>query len=179
MNPQVNYVVKLHAMATAGATPVRRSRPFVASVGDLAYLWGGEGDTEPGAVFIYSEKRKTWTRILTKGQHPPTGLRHGACCIADQHFYLYGGSNLTSYHGALFQLNMADWSWKELSNCSPEGPGKKAGCRMVAYKHNLVIVGGNYDKGPSSTQAGSDYDGGKTNEVHSYSLATGKRCIIV
>ena len=166
------------AMATASATPVPRSLPFVASAGNLAYVWGGEGDTEPGAVFIYSdsEKTKTWTRKVTKGQHPPTGLRDGACCIADQHFYLYGGSYLTSYHGALFQLNMADWSWKELSNCSPEGPGKKAGCRMVAYKHKLVIVGGDCGKGPSSTQAGSDYDHGKTNEVHSYSLATVSLC---
>ena len=163
------------AMATRGAIPSQKSYPFVASVGDLTYLWGGEGDTEPGAVFIYSEKTKTWTRKLTKGQHPPAGLRSGACCIADQHFYLYGGSIGSSHHGALFQLNMADWSWKELSNCSPRGPGKKSACGMVAYKHKLVVVGGYYNERRRSTQAGSRYsDYGMTNEVHSYSLATGK-----
>ena len=160
-------------------TPSPRSYPFIASVGDLAYLWGGEGDTEPGAVFIYSEKTKTWTKKLTKGRHPPAGLYDGACCIADQHFYLYGGQDKLSSHGALFQLNMADWSWKELSNCSPGGPGKKRRCGMVAYKHNLVIVDGYYGRRPSSTQAGSSYDGFSTNEVHGYNLATGKRCIIV
>ena len=165
-----------HSSATTTLSP--RSCPFLASMGDLAYLWGGEGDTEAGAVFIYSEKTKIWARKLTKGQHPPAGLRNGACCIADQHFYLFGGIAGSSRHGTLFQLNMADWSWKELSNCSPEGPGKKSECRMVAYKHNLVIVGGYYDEKPSFKQAGSSYEYGRTNEVHSYSLATGKTCII-
>ena len=163
-------------MATPSAPPSPRRYPFIASVGDLAYLWGGEGDTEPGAVFIYSEKTTTWTRKLTKGQHPPAGLRSGACCIADQHFYLYGGSIGSSRHGALFQLNMADWSWKELSNCSSGGPGEKNFCRMVAYKHNLVVIGGRYNERPSSKQAGSSYDENRrTNEVHIYSLTTGKR----
>ena len=166
-------------MATSNATPSPRSNPFIASAGDLVYLWGGKGDTEPGAVFIYSKKTKTWTKKLTKGRHPPAGLRNGACCIANQHFYLYGGEYGSSRDGALFQLNMVDWSWKELSNCSG-GPGKKRGCGMVAYRHNLVIVGGSYEWKPSSIQAGSNYDQfGKANEVHSYSLATRKRCIIV
>ena len=163
-------------MATSSATPSPRRSPFIASAGDLAYLWGGCGDTEPGTVFTYSEETETWTRKLTNGQHPPAGLGYGACCIADQHFYLYGGYDGSSNHGTLFQLNLADWSWKELSNCSPGGPGKKVGCRMVAYKHNLVVVGGCYSGGrPSSIQAGSSYEFGKTNEVHSYSLVTGKR----
>ena len=165
-------------MATSSSTPSRRSRPFVASAGDQAYLWGGKGDAEPEAVFIYSEKTKTWTKKLTKGQHPPAGLRNGACCIANQHFYLYGGYDDGSIcHGALFQLNMIDWSWKELSKCSPGGPVRKIKCKMAAYKHNLVVVGGFYGlaERPSSTQAGSSYDYGMTNEVHSYSLATGKR----
>ena len=173
-------------MATSNATPSPRSNPFIASAGDLAYLWGGKGDTEPGAVFICSKKTKTWTKKLTKGRHPPAGLRDGACCIADQHFYLYGGYDGSSRHGTLFQLNMADWSWKELSNCPPGGPGKKDGCRMVAYKNNLVVIGGYCDKRPGSRQAGSNYDQFqfnyywfKTKEVHSYSLATRKRCIIV
>ena len=162
-------------MAAPSATPSPRSSPFIASAGGLAYLWGGMGDTEPGVVFIYGEETETWTRKLTKGQHPPAGLCNGACCIASQHFYLYGGYDGSSRRGALFQLNLADWSWKELCNCSSGGPGKKAGCRMVAYKHNLVVIGGYYGERPSSIQAGSSYaERGITNEVHSYSLATGK-----
>ena len=163
-------------MATPSDTPSPRSDPFIASEDDLAYLWGGNGDTESGKIFTYSAETKTWTGKRTKGECPPAGLHNGACCIANQQFYLYGGHDGTSRQGTLFQLNMEDWSWKELSNCSPEGPGKKSGCRMVAYKHNLVVVGGCYDGQPSSKQAGSSYDViGRTNEVHSYSLATGKR----
>ena len=153
------------------ATPSPRKYPFVASVKDQAYLWGGEGDAEPGAVFIYSEKTKTWATKLTKGQHPPAGLNDGACCIADRHFYLYGGLVGSSRHGALFQLNMEDWSWKKLSNYSPAGPGKRKGCRMIAYKHNLLVVGGYYGfyEAPSYTIYGD------ANDVYSYSLATGKK----
>ena len=64
-----------------------------------------------------------------------------------------------------------------LSNCSPGGPGRKSGYGMVAYKHNLVVIGGCYGgRRPSSTQAGSRYDkDGRTNEIHSYSVTTGKR----
>ena len=159
----------------ASTTPSTRNYPFIASAGDLAYLWGGQGDTESRTVFTYSEETETWMRKLTKGQHPPAGLRSGACCIADQHFYLYGGYDGSSSHGTLFQLNLADWSWKELSNCSPGGPEKKSGCGMIAYMHNLVVVGGFYGERPSSTQAGSSYERGRTNEVHNYCLATGKR----
>ena len=160
-------------MATPSAAPSPRSRPFIVSAGDTAYLWGGDGDTEPKSVFFYSEKTKTWTNKLTQGQYPPAGLCNGACCVADQHFYLYGGSVVLSGHDALFQLNMADWSWKELSICSPGGPRKKDGCRMVTCKHNIVIIGG--CERPSSTQGESSYQYRKTNEVHCYSLATGKR----
>ena len=161
--------------ATSSAAPSYRTDPFIASVGDLVYLWGGQGDSKPESIFIYHEKTETWTEKRTKGQRPPPYLRNGACCIADNHFYIYGGFARSSRYGALFQLNVGNWSWKKLSDCFPGGPGKKNGCRLVAYEHNLLVVGGDYGKGPSYTQAGSSYDEyGKTNEVHCYNLTTGK-----
>ena len=93
---------------TTQSAPSLRSFPFIAPAGDLAYLWGGEGDTDPGSVFIYSVKIETWTRKVTKDQHPPLFLGDGACCVADQHFYLYGGHDRSLCHGALFQLNLAE-----------------------------------------------------------------------
>ena len=46
---------------------------------------------------------------------------------------------------------------------------------MISYQDQLLVVGGYYDKIPSSRQAGASYKDGRTNEVHSYNLTTDKR----
>ena len=139
-------------------------------------MWGGHGDTEPNTVHIYSVNTETWMREFTKGPHPPAGLENGGCSLAGQHIYLYGGHDGSSRSGSLYQLNSDNWSWSELSNCSAGGLGRKSGCGMIIYKDQLVLVGGcyGYNKGPDSKQPGSRYEGGYNNELHCYSLTTGK-----
>ena len=34
-------------MASSGTPPSARGEPFIASAGELVYLWGGKGDNEP------------------------------------------------------------------------------------------------------------------------------------
>ena len=150
-----------------------RSSSFVASIKDSLYLWGGDGDAEPNTVHIYSVDTETWMREFTKGPHPPARLEDGGCSLAGQHIYLYGGCDGSLYSGSLYQLNTDNWSWSELSNCSAGGPGRKTGCRMITYKDQLVVVGGYYDK-EHLKQPGSRYKDGWTNELHCYSLTTGK-----
>ena len=161
--------------ATTGSSPSARKSSFVASAADRLYLWGGRGDTEPNTVHIYSVNTETWMREFTMGPHPPAGLRDGGCSLAGQHIYLYGGYDGSSRSGSLYQLNTDNWSWSELSNCSAGGPGRKTGCGMITYKDQLVVVGGTYgNKKPDSKQPGSRYEDGYTNELHCYSLTTGK-----
>ena len=159
--------------SSTGLSPTPRSSSFIASIKDRLYLWGGHGDTEPTTVHIYSVDTETWMREFTKGPHPPAGLRDGGCSLAGQHIYLYGGYYGSSRSGSLYQLNTDNWSWSELSNCSAGGPGRKDGCRMITYKDQLVVVGGCYEE-PYSKQPGSRYERGWTNELHCYSLTTGK-----
>ena len=155
-------------------SPSPRALSFLASAADGLYLWGGRGDTEPNTVHIYSVNTETWMREFTKGPHPPAGLCDGGCSLASQHIYLYGGGyDGSSLSGSLYQLNTDNWSWSELSNCSAGGPVRKTGCRMITYKDQLVVVGGYY-KEPDSNQPGSRYEHGYTNELHCYSLITGK-----
>ena len=164
-------------MAFSSTPPsIRRVLPFIASAGELVYLWGGEGDTEPESVFIFRRDTETWTREVTKGPHPPAGLHNGGCTISGQCLYLYGGYAGRSQHGYLYELNIKNWTWKKVCDGSLGGPVKKSGCRMVSYQDQLLVVGGDYghDKTPSSRQAGASYEDGKTNEVHFYNLATGK-----
>ena len=162
-------------MASSGAPQSARRNPFIASAGELVYLWGGAGDKEPETVFIYRHDTETWTREVTKGPHPPAGLSNGGCTISGQCLYLYGGLDGRSLHGDLYELNIKSWTWRKVCDGGAGGPGKKLGCKMISYQDQLLVVGGLYGITPSSRQAGASYETGLTNEVHSYNLTTGKR----
>ena len=113
--------------------PSARVFPFIATDGDLTYLQGGKGDTEPETLFIYCLDIEDWTRCLIRGLHPPAGLIKGGCAISDN---LYGGifdKNCFNY-GDLYELNTWTWQWKKLSDGSAGGLGKKYGCRMISYQ---------------------------------------------
>ena len=156
------------------ASPSASCWPFIASAGNLVYLWGRLGDTELETVFLFHRDTETWARQRTRGPHPPAGLRDGGCCISGQHLYAYGGWVGGSLHGVLYELNTNSWTWRKLSDGDAGGPGKKSGCRIIPYQDQLLIVGGKYNEMPSSRQAGSSYENGVTNEVHSFNLTTGK-----
>ena len=158
-------------------TPSARGAPFIASSCELVYLWGGAGDIEPDAIFIYRHDTETWKRQLTQGAHPPAGLRNGGCTISGQYLYLYGGAVELSYHGDLYVLHFKNWTWRKVCEGGAEGPGKKYGCRMISYQDHLLVFGGYYGRTHSSRQIGANYEAWKTNEVHSYSLTTGKRVV--
>ena len=164
--------------ASTDGVPSARHFPFVASVGDLTYWWGGGGDTEPEAVFIYHHDTEAWTRRLTTGPHPPAGLCSGCCAMLGHNLYLYGGYDKNKCNcGDLYELNTQTWQWRKVSDGSAGGPGKKYGCRMISYQDQLLVVGGRYDEMPTSKQAGARYEFGsyvRTNEVHGYSLTSGK-----
>ena len=162
-------------MTSSGALLSARDWPFIASAGKLVYLWGGLRDREPNSIFIYRHDTKARTREVTKGPHPPAGLHNGGCTISGQCLYLYGGYDGVSFHGDLYELNIKKWTWRNVFDGGAGGPGKKAGCRMISYQDQLLVVGGVYDKTPGSRQAGACSDAGKTYEVHSYNLTTGKR----
>ena len=170
------YVTRVLMTSSSHAPPSARSCPFIASVGEHVYLWGGWGDREPETVFIHHHDAGTWTRDVTKGPHPPAGLRNGSCTTSGQRLYLYGGYGGGSYHGDLYELNIKNLTWTNVCDGGGAGgPGKKAGCSMIFYQDQLLVVGGYYGKTPSSRQAGASYEGGRTNEVHSYNVTTGKR----
>ena len=174
---QKSFVMAVAAVAVSSA----RFCPFIASAGDLTYMWGGKGDVEPEAVFVYRHDTESWTRRLTIGQHPPAGLHNGGCAVSGHNLYLYGGrDNNKSNCGDFYELNTQMWQWRKVSDGSAGGPGKKWGCRMISYQDQLLVVGGAYDEMPSSRQAGARYERGEfihlvyTNEVHGYSLTSGR-----
>ena len=154
-------------------SPPPSALSFVASTRETLFLWGGRGYAEPETVYTYSVNTETWMKELTKGPHPPAGLWNGGCTLAGRCIYLYGGSDESSCFGSLYELNSDGFTWSELSNDG--GPLKKNGCRMITYKDQVLVVGGRYDPNEVfSKQPGSRYEGGCTNELHSYSLSASK-----
>ena len=147
---------------------------FLASTPDTLFLWGGLGDAEPKTVYTYSVNTETWMKEFTKGPHPPAGLNDGGCTLAGQCIYLYGGYYASSsFSGTLYELNTDDFTWSKLSNDGR--PPRKTGCRMITYKDQVLVIGGNYKPNEVfSKQPGSRYEGGYTNELHCYSLSAGK-----
>ena len=165
-------------MASANAVPSARLSPFIASNDNMTYLWGGEGDTEPEAVFIYRHGTETWTRRLTCGPHPPAGLSNGGCAMSGHNLYFYGGFDKSDSNcGDLYELNTRKWQWRKLSEGNAGGPAEKYGCRMISYQDQLLVLGGCYDEMPGSRQAGAKYEkegsSVRTNEIHVYSLTSG------
>ena len=155
-------------LSSDATPPSARCWPFIASTGKLVCLWGGRGDTEPESVFLFHRGTKTWARQRTRGPHPPDQLYNGCCCISGQHFYIFGGWDAREhYHGVLYELNTNSWTWSKLSDGGAAGgPGKKDGCRMMAYQDQLLIVGG---------IPRSELSYYKDGEVHCFNLTTGKR----
>ena len=153
-------------------SPPPGSLSFVASTRDTLFLWGSE-DAEPETVYTYSVNTETWMKEFTKGPHPPAGLMNGGCTLAGQCIYLYGGAYASSYSGTLYELSTDNFTWSKLSNDG--GPPRKFGCRMITYKDQVLVVGGNYRHGEVFLkQLGSRYEQEYTNELHSYSLSAGK-----
>ena len=142
---------------------------FVASTRDTLFLWGGSRYTEPETVYTYSINTETWMKELTKGPHPPAGLWDGGCTLAGRCIYLYGGEYSPSYSGTLYELNTDGFTWIKLSNDG--GPLKKKGCGMIIYMDQVLVVGGWYKpREVFLKQPGSRYEGGCTNEFHSYTV---------
>ena len=161
--------------SSTSAPPSARAWPFVASTGELVYMWGGREDRVPETIFIFHHETRAWTRELTQGVHPPAGLHNGGSTVSGQSLYLYGGAVRLSCHSNLYELDTKNWTWRKVSDGGAAGPGKKTGCRMISYQDRLLVVGGDHGKTPTSRQTGASYEDGKTNEIHSYNLTTGKK----
>ncbi len=111
----------------------------------------------------FSSATATWIRHQLQGRHPP-GLRYGGCARIDDCLYFYGGFDKRGQStGSLYQLNLTNWTWQEMSPPGASGsPGVKYGCCMIDYKSSLLVHGGR------------NGDGRPNNNLHIFDLATGK-----
>ena len=169
--------------------PSPRSYTFTAPVDGKLYCYGGRTDDfderkkRPESskyLELFDPKLETWKHVTTKG-HPPPLLYDGACASSGHHLFIFGGSDGSSGHNSLYQLDTRTLTWTELSSSDrADNPRKKKGCRMVCYGHKLVLFGGRCGTtGP--TQPGAGYVSDRfmyTNELHTFDLYEGEGVLI-
>ncbi len=90
----------------------------------------------------FNSATATWTRHQLQGRHPP-GLYHGGCARIDDYLYFYGGWDKEGGStGSLYQLNLTNWTWQEMSPPGASGsPDVTFGCGMIDYKSSLLVLG--------------------------------------
>ncbi len=131
------------------------------------YLWGGLNSRGPvddlDYLLEFNSATATWTRHQLQGRHPP-GLNNGGCARIDDCMYFYGGLDEGMQRtGSLYQLNLTNWTWQEMSPPGAIGsPGVKDGCRMIDYKSSLLVHGGR------------NQHGNLTSDLQMFDLATGE-----
>ncbi len=153
----------------SSSEPSPRYKFFSVGRHSSVYLWGGHGRgrrdlggpvDDLDYLHEFNSATVTWTRDQLQGRHPP-GLCSGGCARIDDCMYFYGGwDERMQKTGSLYQLNLTNWTWQEMSFSGASGsPGVKFGCRMIDYKSSLLVHGG-FDKH------------GLTNDLHMFDLAT-------
>ncbi len=111
----------------------------------------------------FNSATATWIRHQLQGRHPP-GLYLGGCARIDDCMYFYGGCDERGQGtGSLYQLNLTNWTWQEMSPPGASGsPCLKLGCRMIDYKRSLLVHG----------ELGEHIR--RTNDLRMFDLATGE-----
>ncbi len=152
----------------SSSQPSPRYNFFSVSRHSSVYLWGGQVDVNVPVddldyLHEFNSATTTWTRHQLQGRHLP-GLYDGGCARIDDCMYFYGGWDERGRRtGSLYQLNLTNWTWQEMSPPGASGsPGVKNGCRMIDYKSSLLVHGG------------IDEHNGLTNDLHMFDLATGE-----
>ena len=95
--------------------------------------------------------------------------------------YMYGGHTSRRFEGALSYLNVKTRTWSQLCPETAKGPMRKAGCGLVHFNHNKLVVIGGYGYPTGPTQPGSSFirdtmftDGrGLSNEFHVFDISQG------
>ncbi len=152
----------------SSSEPSPRKYFFSVSRHSSVYQWGGCVDVgvpvdDLDYLHEFNSATATWIRHQLQGRHPP-GLYLGGCARIDDCMYFYGGWDKEGGStGSLYQLNLTNWTWQEMSPPRASGsPDVKYDCGMIDYKSSLLVHGG------------WDAHNRSTNDLHMFDLATGE-----
>jgi hypothetical protein len=105
----------------SGDSPAPRSGYSVCAVGDLMYLYGGEGDLYLYQDFyVFDASKSTW-RVITDVVWPPA-RKHASLVCDYPLFYLLGGITINGYVSEVWKIDMLALTVELLSEDPGLGP---------------------------------------------------------
>jgi len=170
---------EIHDMASSVYEPSPRVYHSSVQVQDNAYFWGGltQDSSKSEVINIFDSHTEMWKGQSTTGV-PPPGQYNGCLTVVGSNLYYFGGHDRRKYFSSVHELQLSNLEWNEINTA--EGPLPKCGCGMVAYQHQLALIGG-YGSAPTGAlQPDAEfiknihYPGkGWTNELHLLTIKEG------
>ena len=148
--------------------PLPRSLHAAVAVDNKLHMWGGSAGSrkksreEADKIEVFDISKELWEQKPTHGT-PPPGLWGTAYTVVGSSLYVFGGEDGVSRHNTIFKLDLRSFQWEQVQVSNPSsGPQKKAGCRMVSYGDNQLVIFGGYT------------DSAHTDELHVFDLDKGE-----
>ncbi len=124
--------------------PLPRWLHLAIRVGEVTYVWGGQGeDGSPLPATVLEVFQGHWNPQPTTGT-PPRAVVGSAAAVIGSTLYHYGGTDgegglSNSPHG----LEVGEKAWREVEVRNPRcAPAPTVGCGMVAHGEELVVFAG-------------------------------------
>ena len=134
----------------------------------------------------WRKEQTTGAQGYSDNSYPVFGKGASSAVIND-HLYIFGGLDDEDYRNDAYRLNMADLTWKKLSDSN--GPSERSYGGMVAHRECLVTFGGIGKPPWEASKMGAktikdDKFGGNfvsvwSNDMHEYDTVTGRCGLIV
>ena len=138
------------AARQTGYEPLPRAGHAAVAVDNKLHMWGGwTGSKEKSREVaqkreVFDISTELWEQKPTRGT-PPPGLSATAYAVVGSCLFVFGGHVGVSHHNSLFKLDLHTFQWERVQVSNPSsGPQKKAGCRMVSYGDNQLVVFAGY-----------------------------------
>ena len=148
--------------------PLPRSGHAAVTVDNKLHMWGGwarskeKSREEAKQVEVFDISKELWEQKPTHGTPPPR-LWNTAYTVVGLSLFVFGGYDGVSRHNSLFKLDLHNFQWEQVQVSNPSrGPQRKAGCRMVSYGDNQLVIFAGYT------------DSGNTDELHVFDLDKGE-----
>ena len=148
--------------------PLPRFQHAAVAVDNKLHMWGGwAGSKEKSQKLaqklkVFDISTELWEQKPTHGT-PPPGLTGTTYTVMGSCLFVFGGYGGVSRHNSLFKLDLRTFQWEQVRVSNPSsGPHKKAGCGMVSYGDNQLVVFAGY---PGSAI---------TDELHVFDLNKGE-----
>ena len=148
--------------------PLPRADHAAVAVDNKLHMWGGSAETMEESqelvqkLEVFDISTELWEQKPIHGTLPP-GLWDTAYAVVGSCLFVFIGCGGGSRHNSLFKLDLRTFQWEQVRVSNPSrGPQKKAGCGIVSYGDNQLVV--------FASSTGSAY----TDKLHVFDLNKGE-----